>query len=72
MQASQVKTVGVIARRLAVVVGILGNVPAKDVKTEDLEQLKRKLATEVRTVKLKDGTERPITRKPPEHQPPPA
>jgi integrase len=39
----------VIARRLAVVVGILGNVAANTVKAEDLERLKIKLATGTRT-----------------------
>lgn len=51
--ASQAKTADVIARRLAVVVGILGNVEAKTVKAEDLERLKLKLATGTRTATRK-------------------
>jgi len=46
--ASQAKTADVIARRLAVVVGILGNVEARTIKAEDLERLKIKLATGTR------------------------
>ncbi len=45
IQASQAKTAERIARRLDEVVAILGNVPAKAVKAEDLERLKLKLAT---------------------------
>jgi integrase len=43
---------------------LLGNPAADAIKPEDLERLKIKLATGTRTVKLKDGTEKPITRKP--------
>ena len=45
IQASQAKTTERIARRLDEVVAILGSVPAKAVKAEDLERLKLKLAT---------------------------
>lgn len=48
VKASQVKTAAVIERRLAVVLGILGNVAANTVKPEDLERLKFKLATGTR------------------------
>ncbi len=64
VRASQANTANVIERRLAVVLEILGNVVAKTIKAEDLERLKIKLTTGTRTVKLKDGTEKPITRKP--------
>jgi len=54
--ASQAKTADVIERRLAVVVGILGNVEAKTVKAEDLERLKMKLATGTRTATRKPAS----------------
>jgi len=44
VQASQAKTVGRITRRLDEVLAILGNIPAKVVKAEDMERLKLKLA----------------------------
>jgi integrase len=56
VRASQAKTAGVIARRLAVVVGILGNVEAKTVKAETLERLKLKLATGTRTATRKPAS----------------
>ncbi len=49
VRASQVKTADAIARRLAVVVDILGNVAAKNIKAEDLERLKIKLTIGPRT-----------------------
>lgn len=64
VKASQAKTADVIERRLTTVVGILGNVVAKNIRAEDLERLKMKLATGTRTVTQKDGTEKAITRKP--------
>ena len=48
IRASQVKTADVIGRRLAVAVGILGNVEARTIRPEDLERLKIKLATGTR------------------------
>jgi integrase len=48
VRASQAKTADVIARRLAVVLEILGHGPAKAIKAEDLERLKIKLATGTR------------------------
>ncbi len=44
VQASQAKTADRIVRRLDEVLAILGNMPAKVVKAEDLERLKLKLA----------------------------
>ncbi len=64
VRASQARTADVIERRLAVVVGILGNVDAQAVKPEDLERLKVKLTVGQRERKLKDGTKQKITRKP--------
>ena len=56
VRASQAKTADVIARRLAVVVGILGNVETKTIKAEDLERLKIKLATGTRTATRKPAS----------------
>ena len=45
IRASQAKTADAIEQRLAVVVGLLGNVEAKTIKAADLERLKAKLTT---------------------------
>ncbi len=56
IQASLVKTVHRIARRLTEVLAILGNLQAKAVGAEDLERLKLKLATGTR-----NGTRKPAS-----------
>jgi hypothetical protein len=62
VRASQAKTADVIERRLAVGVGILGNLEAKTVKAADLEGLQVTLTTSAR--EWANGTVRSITRKP--------
>ena len=56
VQASQAKTVGRITRRLDEVLAILGNIPAKVVKAEDLERLKLKLAKGTRRATRKSAS----------------
>jgi len=56
VQASQAKTVGRITRRLDEVLAILGNIPAKVVKAEDLERLKLKLAKGTRRANRKPAS----------------
>ncbi|MEE9538948.1 MAG: site-specific integrase [candidate division NC10 bacterium] len=56
VQASQAKTVGRITRRLDEVLAILGNIPAKVVKAEDLERLKLKLAKGTRRATRKPAS----------------
>ena len=48
VRAGQAKTADVIARRLAVVLDLLGNPAAEAIKPEDLDRLKLKLATGTR------------------------
>jgi len=56
VRASQAKTAVRIARRLAEVVGILGNVEARSIKPEDLERLKIKLTPGQRTTNRKPAS----------------
>jgi len=64
VKASRAKTAAVIERRLKVVQDILGNPAADALKAEDLERLKLKLTSGIRTRNDKDGNPVPIRRKP--------
>ncbi|MCI0409867.1 MAG: site-specific integrase [Acidobacteria bacterium] len=56
VKASRVKTAGLIERRLTEALAILGNVPAKAVKADDIERLKLKLAKGTRKATRKPAS----------------
>ncbi len=56
VRADRAKTADVIARRLVVVVDMLGDPPAESIQPEDLDRLKVKLATGTRTAHRKPAS----------------